>query len=237
MNKYLWLIPVICLLASATPAHAGDKDIAINDATIRQAAAIIARKWNVTVIVDDNVNVDYTISMNFTDLTPMKALALLASSPRLALSWDGNKTYFISQLSDESWQVLQNARRQEDIPVRKFRYGNHAITQFNNRSIMHIIAHIASTYQVSIICGRQVAGDEIVQQINLLQSTAEEELKVLSLATGLLVLQAKPNVYFVAKDEADMDRLLHPPQHPHPPVNPWGKTWPWALRPLSATTN
>jgi hypothetical protein len=223
----------VLVLLMAVSSYANEFDLKITNASVREAAAIIAAKGNVRVIVDEDVNANTKISMNFTGITSQEALMLLASQNNLSLSWDGKATYLISKLSQESAKRLQEAESKK-MPGAKNNladsYQPNSPLRLRNVSIGEVLQIIATSCHEAIVKSKKVEQSDIIAQINFPVMTTRTAFEELSKTTGLTVTKARDHLYLVTTDEEDTAQLLK--QFSPPPSNPWIQKWPFLMKPL-----
>ena len=233
MMKKIMLVVLVLLIASSS--YANEFDLKITNANIREAAAIIAAKGNVHVIVDEGVDASQKISMNFTKITAMQALMMLTSGNNLAVSWDGNVTYLISKLSKESSNVLQKAHL-EKAPDTKNSLANsyqpNSLLQLKNISVGEVLQIISTSCHVAIVRSKNVEQSDIIAKISFPEMTAKMAFEEFSKATGLTVTEARDHLYLVTTDEEDTEQLLKRFSSPQP-SNPWIQKWPSLIKPLA----
>jgi hypothetical protein len=234
------IVLVVLVLLMAASSYADGITMRMKDATLNEITTSIAAQGNVAVILDKNVDGNLKIPfIDFQNETTEHALLKLTLVAGLAMTYtiaqnpkskSGMLAYFLTKLSIASQQQFssQTASTQKFQTLFQYKYSFGSQVQLKNISIGDLLLVIATSCNVAITNSEAVDQSEIIQQITISKMTPEVAFQELSKATGLMVRRTSDNTYLVAKDAADMSKMLNRFR----PSDPWERFSPYFIEPL-----
>lgn len=237
------IVLMTLVLWMAAVSYADGITVQMKDATLNEITTAIAAQGNVAVILDKNVDGNLKIPLiDFRNESVEHALLKLTTAAGLAMTYTimqnpksklGMPAYFLTNLSIASRQqfllATASSWKFQTAFQYKFPFGSHV--HFNNVSVGDLLLVIATSCNVAVTSSEAVDQSEIIQQINIPQMTPKVAFQELSKATGLMVTKTSSNTYLVAKDAADMSKMLNR-FLPSIPFNPRERFSPYFIEPL-----